>query len=72
MTFFTRATAKQALIAALAVILVGLPSVHCAAQEPETQIASVNDQVIYRQDLNREMKLVSLKLARQGRPVDDA
>ena len=72
MTFFTRAMAKQAFITALAVILVGLPSVHCAAQESETQIASVNDQVLYRQDLDREMKLVSLKLARQGRPVDDA
>ena len=72
MTFFTRATAKQALIAALAVILVGMPSIHCAAQESEGQIAIVNDQVLSRQDLDREMKLVSLKLARQGRPVDEA
>ena len=43
-----------------------------AADAPAGQIATVNDSVLTRQDLDREMKLISFKLARQGRPMDDA
>ena len=62
---------KLAFIAVLAVSFIGIPIPH-AAEESAKQIASVNDQILTRQDLDREIKLVSLKLARQGRPVDDA
>ena len=71
MIFFRRARFRQLLIAAFAAVLVGIPSIHAVAQTPEGQVASVNDQVLTRQDLDREMKLVSYRLARQGRPVDD-
>jgi len=58
--------------AALALMFSALPG--AAAQEPlqAGQIARVNDQMLMRQDLDREMKLVSLRLARQGRPVSEA
>ena len=71
MFFLRRTAARLASIAALVVILVCMLPIPSNAQETEGQIASVNDQVLSRQDLDREMKLVSLKLARQGRPVDD-
>jgi peptidyl-prolyl cis-trans isomerase C len=51
-------------------ILMIMPSICCAADVPAGQVATVNDTVLTRQDLDREMKLVSLKLARQGRPVN--
>ena len=72
MIFLRSAAARQTLVTALAAILVALATLHSFAQEPEGQIARVNDQVLTRQDLDREMKLVSMKLARQGRPVDEA
>lgn len=43
-----------------------------AAQTTDAPIAQVNDHTLMRQDLDREMKLVAMKLARQGRPIDDA
>lgn len=58
--------------AVLAAILFLVPTITTAAEAPAGQIARVNDSVLLRQDLDREMKLVALKLARQGRPVDDA
>jgi peptidyl-prolyl cis-trans isomerase C len=58
-------------IAMLAILLV-VPATIIAAEAPAGQIARVNDTAVLRQDLDREMKLVSLKLARQGRPVDAA
>jgi peptidyl-prolyl cis-trans isomerase C len=55
----------------MAILITG-PAIAVAADAPVGQIAQVNDTVLLRQDLDREMKLVSLKLARQGRPMDDA
>jgi peptidyl-prolyl cis-trans isomerase C len=58
-------------IAAYAVtLLLIFPSISVAASDGK--IAVVNDTPVYRQDLDREMKLVALKLARQGRPIDAA
>jgi peptidyl-prolyl cis-trans isomerase C len=56
-------------VAMMAILLV-VPATIIAAEAPAGQIARVNDTAVLRQDLDREMKLVSLKLARQGRPVD--
>ena len=55
---------------AMMAILLAAPTIIIAAEAPAGQIALVNDTAVLRQDLDREMKLVSLKLARQGRPVD--
>ena len=55
---------------AMMAILLAAPAIIIAAEAPAGQIAMVNDTAVLRQDLDREMKLVSLKLARQGRPVD--
>ncbi len=62
----------KTIFAALAMmaILLAAPTIIIAAEAPAGQIARVNDTAVLRQDLDREMKLVSLKLARQGRPVD--
>jgi peptidyl-prolyl cis-trans isomerase C len=51
-------------------ILLAAPAIIISAEAPAGQIARVNDTAVLRQDLDREMKLVSLKLARQGRPMD--
>jgi peptidyl-prolyl cis-trans isomerase C len=56
-------------VAMMAILLV-VPATIVAAEAPAGQVARVNDTAVLRQDLDREMKLVSLKLARQGRPVD--
>jgi len=61
---------RFAAVAAMMAILLFAPATIVAAEAPAGQIARVNDTVLLRQDLDREMKLVSLKLARQGRPVD--
>ena len=61
---------RFAAVAAMMAILLLAPATIIAAEAPAGQIARVNDTVLLRQDLDREMKLVSLKLARQGRPVD--
>ena len=63
---------RFAAVAAMMAILLFAPATIVAAEAPAGQIARVNDTVLLRQDLDREMKLVSLKLARQGRPVDAA
>ncbi len=42
-----------------------------AAEQPNSKVALVNDTVLLRQELDREMKLVAMKLAREGRPVSD-
>ncbi|HSO21209.1 MAG TPA: SurA N-terminal domain-containing protein, partial [Desulfosarcina sp.] len=63
---------KIALPAAVAAVLLFIPAVAPAADAADAQIAQVNGAVLMRQDLDREMKLVSMKLARQGRPIDDA
>ena len=57
-------------VAAVMTILLFAPATIIAAEAPAGQIARVNDTILLRQDLDREMKLVSLKLARQGRPVN--
>ena len=57
-------------VAAMMTILLFAPATIIAAEAPAGQIAQVNDTILLRQDLDREMKLVSLKLARQGRPVN--
>jgi peptidyl-prolyl cis-trans isomerase C len=61
-----------AIVLFLAAMLLSATTAAVAADAPAGQIATVNDSVLMRQDLDREMKLVSFKLARQGRPVDDA
>lgn len=63
-------TRPQTIAAAMMVILFIVPAVTLAVETPAGQIGQVNATVLLRQDLDREMKLVSLKLARQGRPVD--
>jgi peptidyl-prolyl cis-trans isomerase C len=55
----------------MAAIVLFAPATSVAADVPAGRIARVNDTDLLRQDLDREMKLVSLKLARQGRPVND-
>ncbi|MDX2454491.1 peptidylprolyl isomerase [Desulfosarcina sp.] len=57
-------------VAAMMTILLFAPATIIAAEAPAGQIAQVNDTILLRPDLDREMKLVSLKLARQGRPVN--
>ncbi len=64
-------TNPAAAFAMLAMLLFA-PAITMAAEAPGERIALVNESVVLRQDLDREMKLVSLKLARQGRPVDAA
>lgn len=59
-----------AVVAATAALLFLAPAVIPAAEAPAGQVARVNDTVVLRQDLDREMNLVALKMARQGRPVD--
>jgi peptidyl-prolyl cis-trans isomerase C len=61
---------RFAAVAAMTAVLLLSPATIIAAEAPAGQIARVNDTVLLRQDLDREMKLVSLKLARQGRPVE--
>lgn len=63
-------TRPQTIAAAMMVIFFIVPAVTLAVETPAGQIGQVNATVLLRQDLDREMKLVSLKLARQGRPVD--
>lgn len=60
------------ILVAMAATLWVMPAATLAAEATEGQIAQVNGSALMRQDLNREMKLISLKLARQGRPMDDA
>ena len=59
-------------IAAIAMlaILLSAPVLAAAEDKPDRQIALVNDTTVLRQDLDREMKLVSLRLSRQGQPID--
>jgi peptidyl-prolyl cis-trans isomerase C len=62
-------------LSVFAIVLALLFSAHpgaAAEEQPQAgQIAQVNDQILMRQDLDREMKLVSLRLSRQGRPISD-
>lgn len=58
-------------IVALLMMLWLVPKVAVAAEAPAArQIATVNDAVLLRADLDREIKLVAFKLTRQGRPMD--
>jgi peptidyl-prolyl cis-trans isomerase C len=61
----------SAVVLFMAAIVLFAPATSAAADVPAGRIARVNDTDLLRQDLDREMKLVSLKLARQGRPVND-
>lgn len=70
MIFFKRTLSVFAIV--LAFLFSALPGAAAEEQPKAGQIARVNDQVLMRQDLDREMKLVSLRLSRQGRPVSDA
>ncbi|WP_319523407.1 peptidylprolyl isomerase [uncultured Desulfosarcina sp.] len=70
MIFLTRTLSAFAV--SLALLLPTLPG-HAAETQPQAgQIARVNDQMLMREDLDRELKLVSLRLTRQGRPVSEA
>ena len=70
MIFSTRTLSVFAV--SLALFLPTLPG-HAAETQPQAgQIARVNDQLLMREDLDRELKLVSLRLTRQGRPVSEA
>lgn len=46
-------------------------SVGLAAEQPFDTIARVNDTVLLRQELDREMKLVAMIFEREGRPLSD-
>ncbi|BBO69222.1 peptidylprolyl isomerase [Desulfosarcina alkanivorans] len=70
MTFDMLKTVMVAAITLMATALL-VPETMVAADVPAGRIARVNDADVLRKDLDREMKLVSLKLARQGRPVND-
>lgn len=54
----------------LTAILLLVPALSAAAETAAGKIATVNDKVVLRQDLDREMQLIALKLERQGRPVN--
>jgi peptidyl-prolyl cis-trans isomerase C len=69
MTTIQPKTIFTALAVTMAFFMV-VPATITAVAAPAGEIARVNDTILLRQDLDREMKLVSLKLARQGRPVD--
>ena len=69
MTDFQSKTIPAVAVAMMA-ILFFVPAITPAAEAPAGEIARVNDAAVLRQELDREMKLVSLKLARQGRPVN--
>jgi peptidyl-prolyl cis-trans isomerase C len=62
--------ASYALAAVMMAIFLIAPLIAAAAESTAGKIARVNNTDLLRQDLDREMKLVALKLARQGRPVD--
>ncbi|BBO91231.1 peptidylprolyl isomerase [Desulfosarcina ovata] len=56
-------------------LLVGIllfPAVCTTAQAAEQEVARVNDTILSRQDLDREMKLITMNLKRQGRSLDEA
>ncbi len=65
-TFSIRTIVAIAMLA----ILLSAPVLAPAEDKPDRQIALVNDTTVLRQDLDREMKLVSLRLSRQGQPID--
>ena len=69
MILFKRTLSVVAIV--LALLFSAFPGAAAEAPSQAGQIAQVNDQMLMRQDLDREMKLVSLRLARQGRPVSD-
>ncbi len=69
MTAINPKTITVAVVVMMAIFFLA-PATLIAADAPAGQIAMVDDTVVMRQDLDREMKLVSLKLARQGRPVN--
>ena len=69
MTVIKTKTIPAAVVVMMALFFLA-PAIIIAADAPAGQMASVNDTALLRQDLDREMKLVSLKLARQGRPVN--
>jgi len=70
MILFKRTLAVFA--AVLALLFLALSGSAAEEQPQAGEIARVNDQMLMRGDLDREMKLVSLRLARQGRPVSEA
>lgn len=70
MIFLTRTLPVIAVV--LALLFSAFPATAAEGQPSAGQIARVNDQMLMRQDLDREMKLVSLRLARQGQPVSEA
>ena len=61
---------KTFIAAAFLAILLLAPLTASAETAQEGQIATVNGTALLRQDLDREIKMVSLSLARQGRPMD--
>lgn len=69
MTFF-ETTVRSAVTVIVMTMLVSVPFNTHAQKTGTDKIASVNEVVLLRQDLDREMKQVSFKLKRQGRPLN--
>lgn len=57
-------------ITMVTILYLGPRQSYCAPPS-DAKIAVVNQTPLYRQDLNREMKLLTLKMARQGRSVSE-
>ena len=70
MTMNQSKTIISTAVAVLAILLI-VPAIGNAVDPPAGQIAVVNNTTVLRQDLDREMKLVALKLSRQGRSISD-
>jgi peptidyl-prolyl cis-trans isomerase C len=68
MTRINRKTLFTITIALLALLWSG-PAAFAAAEAPADPIARVNNTAVLRQDLDREIKLVAMKLNRQGQSV---
>ena len=60
-----------AIVASILAALLIVPVFSAAAPPPGEKIAVVNQTIVSRQDLDREMKLIALKLSRQGRAMSD-
>jgi peptidyl-prolyl cis-trans isomerase C len=65
-----RNTTIFAVAGSLLAVLWLVPATFAANKTPAGQIALVNNTAIMRQDLDREMQLVAMKLTRQGKPVN--
>jgi len=67
---FIETKVRSAVTVIVMTMLVSVPFNTHAQKTGTDKIASVNEVVLLRQDLDREMKQVSFKLKRQGRPLN--